>query len=172
MRPPFLLFCSVVLLFITVFPSDASPRSRREGGGTQGCRAGTLGQPLASGGSHRSGARDKDMGAADLFGKDPRASHAVLVVKNLPANVGDARDTGSILRSRRSPGGGHGDPLQCSWLENPMDRGAWWAAVHGVTQSQTWLKRLSTQARTEAATQERAREMEKERKVAQLCPDG
>ena len=53
-----------------------------------------------------------------------------------------------------------------------MDRGAWWAAVHGVTQSQTWLKRLSTQARMEAATRERAREMEKERKVAQLCPDG
>ena len=43
-----LLFCSFVLLFITVFPSDASPRSGREGGGTQGCRAGTLGRPLAS----------------------------------------------------------------------------------------------------------------------------
>ena len=132
MRPPFLLFCSFVLLFITVFPSDASPRSRREGGGTQGCRAGTLGQPLASGGSHRSGARDKDMGAADLFGKDPRASHAVLVVKNLPANVGDARDTGSIPGWGRSPGGGNGHPLQYSCLGNPMDRGAWQAIVHGV----------------------------------------
>ena len=139
MWPPFLLFCSVVLLFITVFPSDASPRSRREGGGTQGCRAGTLGQPLASGGSHRSGARDKDMGAADLFGKDPRASHAVLVVKNLPANVGDARDLGLIPGSGGSPGRGHDNPPQYSCLENPTDRGAWRATVHEVTESQTRL---------------------------------
>ena len=44
----------------------------------------------------------------------------------------------------RSPGGGHDNPLQYSCLENPMDRGAWWATVHGVTKSQTWLKWLST----------------------------
>ena len=44
---------------------------------------------------------------------------------------------GSIPGSGRSPGGGHGDPLQCSCLENPMDRGAWWATVHGVANSQT-----------------------------------
>ena len=53
----------------------------------------------------------------------------VLVVKNLPANVGDIRDVGSIPRSGRSPGGEHGNPLQYSCLENPMDRGAWLAIV-------------------------------------------
>ena len=42
------------------------------------------------------------------------------------------------------PGGGHGNPLQCSFLENPVDRGAWWATVHSVTESQTQLKQLST----------------------------
>ena len=58
--------------------------------------------------------------------------------KELPIDVGDIRDMDSILGSGRSPGGGHGDSLQHSCLENPMDRGAWQAAVHGVTQSQTW----------------------------------
>ena len=48
-------------------------------------------------------------------------------------------DSGSIPGSGRSPGEGHGNPLQCSCLENSMDRGAWWATVHGVTKSQTWL---------------------------------
>jgi len=52
------------------------------------------------------------------------------VVKNLPANAGDA---GSIPGLARSPGGGNGNPLQYSCLENPMDRGAWWAIVHGVS---------------------------------------
>ena len=60
-----------------------------------------------------------------------------LVVKNLPANSGDIRDVGLIPVSGRSPGGGFGNPLQYSCLENPMDRGAWWATVHGVTKSQT-----------------------------------
>ena len=59
------------------------------------------------------------------------------VVKNSPADAGDTRDKGSILGSRRSPGGGNGNPLQYSYLENPMDRGAWQAAVHGVAKSQT-----------------------------------
>ena len=59
------------------------------------------------------------------------------VVKNLPAN---ARDIGFILGSIRSPGGGNGNPLQYSCQENPMDRGAWWAMVHGVTESGTQLK--------------------------------
>ena len=53
----------------------------------------------------------------------------VLVVENLPANAGDLRDKGSIPRSGRSPGGRHGNPLQNSCLENPMDRGAWQAIV-------------------------------------------
>ena len=66
-----------------------------------------------------------------------RAFQGALVVKNLPANAGDARDVGSIPGSERSPGEGHGNPLQCSWLENSMDRGAWWATVHEVTKSQT-----------------------------------
>ena len=54
------------------------------------------------------------------------ASHMVLVVKNPPANAGDVRDTGSIPGLGRSPRGGHGNSLQCSCRENPMDRGAWW----------------------------------------------
>ena len=52
-----------------------------------------------------------------------------LVVKNLPASVGDARDTVSIPGSGRYPGGGNGNSLQYSCLGNPMDRGAWWATV-------------------------------------------
>ena len=59
----------------------------------------------------------------------------VLVVKNPPANAGDVRGEGSIPRSGRFPGGEHGNPLQYPCLENPMDRGAWWATVHSVTQS-------------------------------------
>ena len=59
------------------------------------------------------------------------------MVKNPPADAGDVRDAGSIPGSGRSPGGGHGNALQFSCLENPMDRGAWWATVHGVTESET-----------------------------------
>ena len=55
------------------------------------------------------------------------------MVKNLPANVGDVRDLGLIPGLGRSPGGGNSNPLQYSCLENPMDRGACWARVHGVT---------------------------------------
>ena len=54
------------------------------------------------------------------------------------------RDACSISGSGRSPGGGHGNPLQYSCLENPMDRGAWWAIVHRITKSWTRLKQLST----------------------------
>jgi len=57
------------------------------------------------------------------------------VVKNPPANAGDIRDVHSFPGSGRSPGGGNGNPLQCSRLENPVDRGAWWAMVHGVTKN-------------------------------------
>ena len=66
------------------------------------------------------------------------------VVKNLPAIAGDIRGVDSIPGSGRSPGGGHRNPLQFSCLENPIDRGAWRAMVHGFTKSQTWLKPLST----------------------------
>ena len=62
-----------------------------------------------------------------------------LVVKNLPAKAGDARDWGSIHGSRQSPEVGSGNPLQYSCLENSMDRRAWWAAVHGVAKSQMQL---------------------------------
>ena len=58
-------------------------------------------------------------------------------------NAGDAGDVGSIPWSGRSPGGGHGNPLQDSCQENPIDRGAWWATVHGDAKSWTWLKGLS-----------------------------
>ena len=54
------------------------------------------------------------------------------VVKNPPTNVGDIRDAGSILGAGRFPGEGNGNPLQDSCLVNPVDRGAWWATVHGV----------------------------------------
>ena len=64
------------------------------------------------------------------------------MVKNRPAIARDARDGGLIPVLERSPGGGHGDTLQCSRLENPMDGGAWRATVPGVAESQT---RLSTQ---------------------------
>ena len=72
------------------------------------------------------------------------ASQVVLVVKkknnnnnNPPTNLGDIQDKGSIPGSGRSPGGGHGNPLQCSCLENPMDRGASQATVHRVAKSWT-----------------------------------
>ena len=61
------------------------------------------------------------------------------MVKNLPANAGDIRDMGSIPGLGRFPGIGNGNPLQYSCLENPMDRGAWWATVHRVAKSQTQL---------------------------------
>ena len=63
-----------------------------------------------------------------------------LVVKNLPANVGDIGDTDSIPGLGRFPGGGNGNILQYSCLENAMDRGAWWATVHRLAKNWTRLK--------------------------------
>ena len=80
------------------------------------------------------------------------AFQVALVAKNLPANAGDVKDMGSIPGSGGSPGGGNGNPLQCSCLENPMDRGAWQATVHRVTKSQTQLKQLSMHACTALST--------------------
>ena len=73
---------------------------------------------------------------------------AVLVVRKPPANAGDVRDVGLIPGSGRCPGGGHGNPLQSSCLENPMDRGAWLLMVHRVAKGQMWtqLKQLSMHA--------------------------
>ena len=66
-----------------------------------------------------------------------------LVIKNPSDNAREVRDADSIPGLGRSLGGGHGNPLQCSCLENPMVRGDWWATVHRVTKNQTQLKRLN-----------------------------
>ena len=71
--------------------------------------------------------------------KDKYHDTMVLVVKNLPAYERDVRVLGLIPGSGRSPGGGHSNPLQYYCLENPMDRGDWWATVHRVTKS--WIQR-------------------------------
>ena len=80
------------------------------------------------------------------------ASQVVLVLKNLPVNAGDIRDSSLIPGLGRFPGGGHGNPPQYSCLENPMDRGAWRATVHRVAKSQTQLKQLSMHVPNERAT--------------------
>ena len=72
------------------------------------------------------------------------ASQVAPVLKNPPANAGDIGDVGSILGSGRFLGGGHGNPLQYSCLENLIDRGTWRAVVHRVSKKQTWLNWLST----------------------------
>ena len=66
--------------------------------------------------------------------------------KESACKSGATGDMGSIPGSGKSPGGGQGNPLQYSSLENPMDRGAWWATVHRFANNQTQLKRLSTHA--------------------------
>ena len=68
------------------------------------------------------------------------------MVESLPDEAGDAGGTGSMPGSGRSAGRGNGKPLQCSCLENPMDRGTWQATVHSVAQSRTQLKQLSSHA--------------------------
>ena len=73
------------------------------------------------------------------------------MVKNPPANEGDIKDPASISGSGRSPGGGNGNSLQYSCLENPMDRGAWWAIVHRVVKSRTRLKQLSTHTEAQSS---------------------
>ena len=65
---------------------------------------------------------------------------------NPPANAGDVRDMGLIPGSGRSGGSGHGNPLQYSCLENPMDRSVWWDTVHSIAKSWTRLKQLSRHA--------------------------
>ena len=67
-----------------------------------------------------------------------RLPRLALVIKNLPANAGEIRDAGSVPGLGRSPGEGNSNPSQYSCLENPMDRGAWWTVIHGVTKS--WIQ--------------------------------
>ena len=64
------------------------------------------------------------------------ATQLALLVRNPPSNARDRRDVGSILGSGKCPGVGNGNPLPSSGLENPLDRGVWWAAIHGVAKSQ------------------------------------
>ena len=71
----------------------------------------------------------------------------VLGIQNLPTNAGDVRHMGSVPGWERSLGGGHGNPVQYSSLEKPMDRRTWWVTFHRATKSQTWLKQLSIHAR-------------------------
>ena len=78
-----------------------------------------------------------------LFLKKISLTHVLLVVKNPPANAGDARDKDSLPGTGTSPGEGNGNPLQCSFLENPRDKGLV-AAISRVAQSRTWLKWLSS----------------------------
>ena len=75
------------------------------------------------------------------------------MVKNLPANASDLKDIGSITRSGRFPGAGHGNLLQYSCLENPVDRGTWRATVHRVAKSQTQLKQLSTHTKDKSLSE-------------------
>ena len=74
-----------------------------------------------------------------------QASQVAIVVKNLPANAGEIRDMVSICGLGRSSERGNGNPFQYSCPENPMDRGAWRAIIHGVTKSQKWLSATTQQ---------------------------
>ena len=91
------------------------------------------------------------------FIESSRTKLVALVVKNLPASSEDLRTVGSIPGQGRSRGEGHGNPLQYSCLENPMDSRAWQVIIHRVTKSQTWLKQLSmhTQNKTNASLQKK-----------------
>ena len=101
--------------------------------------------PGAPNDAENSSSAESNLGVVGEVGKNSFVTSQVgLVVKNPPANAADLRDTGSIPGWGRSLGGGHGSPLQYSCLENPTERGTWWAMVNRVTQSWTWLKWLST----------------------------
>ena len=85
-------------------------------------------------------------GRIDAIQTLKRSSQVMLEVRNPPANARDVRDSGSISRTGRSPGGGHRQPTPYSCLESPMDRGAWQATVHSVAQRWPWLEQLSMQS--------------------------
>ena len=101
---------------------------------------------LLSMGSHRVGHNWSDLAAAAAAAEGHQGGFPDgSVGKESACN---AVELGLIPGSSRSSGGGHGNPLQYPCLESPMDRGAWWAIVHGVSKSWTWLRWLSTHART------------------------
>ena len=81
--------------------------------------------------------KDLDLTEPTPVPRSLTTSQLAPVVKNLPSNAEDVRDAGSIPGSGRSTGGGHSNPLQCSCLENPMDRGSWWATAHRDVKSWT-----------------------------------
>ena len=83
--------------------------------------------------------------SAKMYGTMIDASQVAPVVRKSPASAGDTRDTSLIPGLGRSPGEGDSNPLWYSCLEDPIDRGAWWAAVHGVTKSRTQLSCTHTQ---------------------------
>ena len=97
----------------------------------------------------------KDLNLNSLCFKvfNDKVSQLVLVVKNMPINAGDVQDSGSIPGSGRSSGEGHGNPLQYSCLENPVDRGAWQAMVLRGEKSQTQLKQFSTHIHRDQKTE-------------------
>ena len=105
-------------------------------------------------GAERTSVRPLPLNRSEVMDKD-RASQVAGVAKSRPAAAGDTQDLGLILESGRSPGGGHGNPLQYSCLENPIDRGAWRAVGHRVAKSRTRLKHLSTHARADKSTARR-----------------
>ena len=84
-----------------------------------------------------SGTFGQNTRASALLGLPHRASQAALGAQNLPANAGDTEDSASTPGWGRSPAEGNGNPLQYSYLEDSVDRGAWQATVHGVTESDT-----------------------------------
>ena len=92
------------------------------------------------------------------------------MVKNLPANAGDRRDINLILGLGRSPGGGNGNPRQYSCLENPMDRGAWWATVRRVAKSHTQLSMHANEGKARSLTVScgEARERSRHRRATPL----
>ena len=101
-----------------------------------------------AGSAHWGGGSGHDRGCVlSAVRHTPSGSFGGSVVKNSPTNAGDARDSGLVSGLGRSPGGGHGIPLQYSCLRSPMDRRACWATAHGVAKGQTRLKRLSMHAR-------------------------
>ena len=100
------------------------------------------------------------------------ASQVVLVVKNPPANAGDIRDSGLIPGLGRSSGRGNVNPPQCSYLENPVDREAWWATVRGDEQSWTQLSDLAlTHGRGIGGRQGHAG-MRQRMALPEVCPAG